>query len=103
LRRHHYPNSEQSKSTVFIGGSRRVARLPAQVTERLNKIIGSGFRIVVGDAAGVDNAVRKYLMDASYSHVTVFCSSDRVRSNLGSWDTHENAIAVIFSRNTQIT
>ena len=44
-------------STVFIGGSRHVSRLPAQAKERLNNIIGSGFRVVVGDAAGADKAV----------------------------------------------
>jgi predicted Rossmann fold nucleotide-binding protein DprA/Smf involved in DNA uptake len=75
-------------STVFIGGSRHVARLSDQVKERLNNIIGNAFRIVVGDAAGADKAVQKYLLDASYPHVTVFCSGDRPRNNLGLWETH---------------
>ena len=74
-------------STVFIGGSRHVARLSAQVKERLKNVIGSGFRIVVGDAAGADKAVQKYLVDASYPHVTVFCSGERPRNNLGLWET----------------
>ena len=74
-------------STVFIGGSRHIARLPTQVTERLDKIMGSGFLIVVGDAAGADKAIQKYLVDASYPHVTVFCSGDRPRNNLGLWET----------------
>ena len=78
-------------STVFVGGSRHVSRLSAQVIERLNNIIGSGFRIVVGDAAGADKAVQKYLLAASYPHVTVFCSGDRPRNNLGSWEIHKVA------------
>ena len=78
-------------STVFIGGSRHVARLSAQVKERLNNITGSGFRIFVGDAAGADRAVQKYLVDAGYQHVTVFCSGEHPRNNLGSWETNKVA------------
>jgi probable addiction module antidote protein len=78
-------------STVFIGGSRHVVRLSAPMKERLDNIIRSGFMIVIGDAAGADKAVQKYLLDASYPHVTVFCSSDRPRNNLGSWETHKVA------------
>jgi probable addiction module antidote protein len=79
-------------SIVFIGGSRRIARLSARVKDRINNIIGSGFLIVVGDAAGADKAVQKYLADASYPHVTVFCSGDHPRNNLGSWETRKVAV-----------
>ncbi len=75
-------------STVFIGGSRQVSRLPAQVKERLENVINSGFRIVVGDANGADKAVQKYLLDASYENVTIFCSGEKFRNNLGRWETH---------------
>jgi hypothetical protein len=44
-------------STVFIGGSRHITRLSDHVKERLNNIVGSGFLIIVGDAAGADKAV----------------------------------------------
>ena len=79
-------------SSVFIGGSRHVSRLSAEAKARLNNIIGNGFPIVVGDAAGADKAVQKHLMDASYPHVTVFCSGDRARNNLGAWETCAVAI-----------
>lgn len=72
-------------STVFIGGSRRVSRLPAQVKERLNNIIGNGFRIIVGDANGVDKAVQKYLLEVSYENVIVYCSGNKCRNNVGKW------------------
>ncbi len=78
-------------NTVFVGGSRHVSRLSAQVKERLNNIISSGFQIVVGDAAGADKAVQKYLVDVSYRHVTVFCSGDHPRNNLGLWETNKVA------------
>ena len=79
-------------STVFIGGSRHVSRLSDEAIERLNNIMGSEFPIVVGDAAGADKAVQKYLFYASYPNVTVFCSGDRARNNLGGWETFKVAI-----------
>ena len=41
---------------VFIGGSRQVTRLTADVQRRIDKIIEQGFSILVGDANGVDKA-----------------------------------------------
>jgi probable addiction module antidote protein len=74
-------------NTVFIGGSRHVLRLPPHAKERLNNVIESGFPIFVGDANGADKAVQKYLLEARYDHVTVFCSGDTCRNNLGQWKT----------------
>jgi len=44
---------------VFIGGSRRLTRLNADVQRRIDKIIEQGFPILVGDANGADKAVRR--------------------------------------------
>jgi adenine-specific DNA-methyltransferase len=74
-------------NTIFIGGSRRVSRLPAQAKERLSNVIGSGFDVIVGDANGADKAVQKYLLEAAYEKVTVFCSGEQCRNNLGKWPT----------------
>ncbi len=74
-------------NTVFIGGSRHLSRLPSEVKERLHNITGSGARVVVGDANGADKAVQKFLHDASYKNVIVFCSGDNCRNNLGQWET----------------
>jgi probable addiction module antidote protein len=73
--------------TVFIGGSRHVSRLPAEVKERLENVISNGHHVIVGDANGADKAVQKYLHDAAYDKVTVFCSGDSYRNNLGQWET----------------
>lgn len=70
---------------VFIGGSRHVSRLPELARERLANVVANGHQVVVGDAAGADKAVQKFLMDASYGKVTVFCSGDKPRNNLGAW------------------
>lgn len=75
-------------NTVFIGGSRHVSRLSAQVKERLNNVINNGHQVVVGDANGADKAVQKHLLDAHYDKVTVFCSGEHPRNNLGEWQTH---------------
>lgn len=76
-------------NTIFIGGSRHVSRLPAEVKNRLNNVISSGHRVIVGDANGADKAVQKHFSDAAYDKVTVFCSGDSLRNNLGGWTTHK--------------
>lgn len=76
-------------NTVFIGGSRHVSRLPSEIKQRLNNVINSGHRVIVGDANGADKAVQKHLYDAAYDKVTVFCSGDSFRNNLGQWETHK--------------
>jgi probable addiction module antidote protein len=76
-------------NTVFIGGSRHVSRLPAEIKNRLNNVINSGHRVIVGDANGADKAVQKHFSDAAYDKVTVFCSGDSFRNNLGHWITHK--------------
>jgi probable addiction module antidote protein len=74
-------------NTVFIGGSRHISRLSAQVKERLNNVIENGHLVIVGDANGVDKAVQKHFLEAAYNKVTVFCSGDHPRNNLGQWQT----------------
>ena len=75
-------------STIFVGGSRRVLRLPAEAKERLNNVIGNGFNVIVGDASGAYKAVQKHLLESAYEKVAVFCSGSRCRNNLGDWPTH---------------
>jgi probable addiction module antidote protein len=74
-------------TTVFIGGSRQISRLPAQVKERLRNIVDKGHQVAVGDASGADKAVQKFFLEAAYDKVTVFCSRDTVRNNLRPWST----------------
>ncbi|ASN01456.1 addiction module antidote protein [Xanthomonas citri pv. malvacearum] len=76
-------------NTIFIGGSRHVSRLPAEIKHRLDNVINSGHQVIVGDANGADKAVQKYFSDAAYNKVTVFCSGDSFRNNLGHWTTRK--------------
>lgn len=79
-------------NTIFIGGSRHVSRLPAEVKKRLENVISSGHRVIIGDANGADKAVQQYLFDFAYDKVIVFCSGTKYRNNLGQWCTR-NVVA----------
>jgi hypothetical protein len=70
---------------VFIGGSRAVSRLSADVQARLDTIMEKGFSVVVGDASGADKAAQAYLHEHGYSHVEVFCAEGACRNNVGGW------------------
>jgi adenine-specific DNA-methyltransferase len=78
---------------VFIGGSRRVSRLNADVKHRIDRIIEQGFPVLVGDASGADKAVQKYLHGCGYGEVEVFCSGGECRNNLGNWPIRAVATA----------
>lgn len=75
-------------NTIFIGGSRHVSRLPSEIKKRLDNVVASGHRVIVGDASGADKAVQKHLLDKHYDKVTVFCSGSTPRNNLGTWRIH---------------
>ncbi len=70
---------------VFIGGSRRITRLNADVKHRIDRIVEKRLPVVVGDANGADKAVQEYLRSRSYDLVEVFCSGDSCRNNTGEW------------------
>ena len=46
---------------VFIGGSRRISRLNAEVRSRLDRIVDQKLPVLVGDANGADRSVQQYL------------------------------------------
>lgn len=72
--------------TVFIGGSRKIYNLDQEVISRINNILDKSGTILVGDANGADKAVQKYLTQAGYENVIVFCAGEDCRNNLGNWE-----------------
>lgn len=72
-------------NTIFVGCSRHVSRLPALARVRIENVLDNGDMVIVGDAAGANRAAQKLLRDAGYQKVTVFCSGDAPRNNLGRW------------------
>lgn len=85
---------------VFIGGSRHISRLSAEIQHRLDNIIERGFPVLVGDANGADKAVQMYLHSKCYKAVEVFCSEGLCRNNVGAWQTR-NVPAETRERNAQ--
>lgn len=78
--------SDAPVTKVFIGGSRQVSRLNADVRQRLDRIVERNLPVVVGDANGADKAIQRYLQAKDYRQVEVFCSGSECRNNLGGWD-----------------
>ena len=76
---------------VFIAGSRQIARLPAEVKNRIDTMVDKGFQILVGDANGADKAVQRYLADKAYPNVLVHCMENHCRNNVGTWPTFQVA------------
>ena len=72
--------------SVFIGGSRAVARLNATILSKLDELISRECRIFVGDANGADKAVQQHFASRGYEHVVVYCMT-ACRNNLGHWPT----------------
>lgn len=72
-------------TTVFIAGSISIHRLHAKVQERIMNIVRQDFDVVVGDADGADTAIQHFLRETDYQRVTVFCSGNAPRNNVGQW------------------
>ncbi len=70
---------------VFIGGSRQVTGLEAEVCDRLDRIVAKDLPVLVGDAAGADEAVQRYFRGRGFGNVTIFSTDDRPRHNVGGW------------------
>lgn len=72
---------------LFVGGSRRIPSLNAQVRAKLDGMIRKEYTILVGDANGADKSVQKHLSDRHYDKVIVFCMANGCRNNIGGWET----------------
>lgn len=70
---------------VFIAGSRAISRLNESLRLRLDRIMAEGHEVLVGDANGADRVVQHYLADHHYRDVTVYCTGERCRNNVGLW------------------
>lgn len=70
---------------VFIGGSRQVTALEAEVCDRLDRIVAKDLPVLVGDAGGADDAVQRYFRGRGFGNVTVFSADARPRHNVGEW------------------
>jgi len=72
---------------VFIGGSRKIARLNKNIKDRLDNIMNKNFMVLIGDANGIDKAVQKYLLEKNYRNVIIYFTGNFCRNNIGNWRT----------------
>lgn len=77
--------AQLNKKTVFVAGSMNIKHLDEQVKKRLQNIVQQELEIVVGDAEGADSSIQTYLMEIGAIRMTVYCSGERPRNNIGSW------------------
>jgi len=74
---------------IFISGSISIKQLPPLALEKINSIIEKNYRIIIGDAKGVDFLVQEYLLKNKYNDVTVYFTGDKIRNNAGDWETNQ--------------
>ncbi|WP_223164533.1 hypothetical protein [Massilia rubra] len=54
-------------------------------------ILSMNYEVIVGDADGADSAIQQFLSDQGAIRVTVYCSGERPRNNIGGWPVHQVA------------
>ncbi|UDV22679.1 hypothetical protein LJU42_00875 [Citrobacter freundii] len=86
-------------TTIFVAGSITIKELDPLIIERLKKIVNKKYRVVVGDANGVDSSVQQALLNLQCDTTTVFSSSTKPRNNLGAWPV--NVVKTEFRRGTR--
>jgi len=70
---------------VFLGGSRRIARLNESIRSKLDDLLDRGLWMFVGDANGADRALQQHLADRGYERVVVYAVTGMLRNNVGHW------------------
>lgn len=70
---------------VFIGGSKNLTVLPNSAADTIEEYINAGYCILIGDCYGIDLCVQTLLKSRGYNKVTVYCSGDAPRNNVGGW------------------
>lgn len=79
-------NNEKIFDKVFVGGGKTIGHLPNKVVSTLDSFMERGEHIIVGDAHGCDLAFQIYLHSKEYPNVTVYCSGEKCRFNMGAWE-----------------
>jgi len=74
---------------VFISGSISIRKLPLLALEKINSIIAKNYRILIGDAKGVDLLVQEYLLMKKYENIIVYFTGENIRNNAGNWESNK--------------
>ena len=79
---------EEDRKTVFISGSSKTQfkdsgyyrkQLPKDIKETIKDYMSKNYKIVVGDAPGIDRQVQNYLKKNNYSNVEIYGPGTKVR------------------------
>jgi len=71
--------------TVFVAGSIKIKKLHPRFIDRITNIVSDGFMVIVGDANGADTSVQSELNRQNAQNVTVYCTNEKPRNNIGDW------------------
>jgi len=74
---------------VFISGSISIKKIPMNAIEKIDNIVRKNYAIIVGDAKGVDSMVQEYLQKKNYKNVIVYYAGNKIRNNIGGWNTKQ--------------
>jgi hypothetical protein len=74
---------------IFISGSISIKKLSKNAIECLEQVIKENRTVLIGDANWVDKAVQQYLFEQKYQNVIVYFSGEKIRNNIGSWQTKQ--------------
>ena len=80
-----HQKEKHALTRVFVGGSRRITRLDAEVKRRLDRIIEKRLPVVIGDANGADKAVQRHFSERKLETVEVSSADESPRNNVGGW------------------
>lgn len=78
--------------TVFVGGSRSIARFNDTIRSRADNIVRQGLKVLIGDANGIDKAMQQHFAAKDYKNVVVYCAGGHCRNNLGNWPTRHVSV-----------
>jgi len=76
-------------TTIFMSGSLRIKNLHADFQDRILKVVGEDFNVIVGDADGADKSIQTTLFQNGATNVAVYCTGDKPRNNIGDWEIHK--------------
>jgi hypothetical protein len=74
---------------IFISGSISINILPSLAIEKIDSIIEKNYKILIGDAKGVDLLVQEYLFKKKYNNVIVYFIGENIRNNTGNWEFNQ--------------
>ena len=78
-------SNEMISKNVFLGGSKCIGRLPDKVVTLIDELMEKREHFIIGDCHGMDLAFQTYLESKHYPHVTIYCSGEKCRFNVGDW------------------